>query len=414
VENYPVQGSVGALEGVRVLDLSHVVAGPYATMYLAMLGAEIIKVENPRTGGDVNRFTGPFVNDFSVRFCHLNHNKQSVVIDLTEPEGKDLFLKLVEQSDIVVENFRPGVLDKLGIGYEAMKQVNPKIICGSISGFGSYGPYRDLPAYDIIAQAMSGMMWLNGREEDPPMKVGTSIGDIIAGINLVVGVLAALHEAQRTGQGRRVEVSLVDSLVSSVMMDHIGYLFNGEMPLRVGNRYREWCPYGGYQACDGYYALGVGTDAFFQSLARDVLGRPDVAEDPRFANHAGRMKHREEIDRIVTEWSMQRSVAEVCQTLADHGIPHAKIRAIDEIAQDAHIAGARNMFPVYEQPGVGQVRVTNVPIRFPESGELPLSAAPRFGEQTEEVLRNILHMNEDEINALRKNGIVRSGAESET
>lgn len=396
----------GVLQGVRVLDLSHVVAGPYATMYLAMLGAEIIKVENPRTGGDVNRFTGPFENGFSVRFCALNHNKKSVVIDLTAQEGKEVFLKLVEKSDIVVENFRPGVLDKLGIGYEAMQKVNPKIVFGSISGFGSYGPYRDLPAYDIIAQAMSGIMWLNGREEDPPMKVGTSIGDIIAGVNLALGVLGALHEAQRTGRGRRVEVSLVDCLVSSVMMDHIGYFHNGELPTRVGNRYREWCPYGGYPAKDGYYALGIGTDAFFKTLAREVLGRPDMAEDPRFSGHSGRVENRDEIESIITEWSMKHTVDEVCSELAKHGLPHAKVRNIDEIAEDEHIAGVRNMFPSYEQPGVGSVRVTNVPIRFPDTEELPLSPAPKFGEQTSDVLHRILNMSEEEINTLRQKGIL--------
>ena len=401
----------GVLQGVRVLDLTHVVAGPYASMYLAMFGAEVIKVENPRTGGDINRFTGPFVNDFSIRFCHLNHNKQSVVLDLSAPEGKDLFLKLVAQSDVVMENFRPGVLDKLGLGYETMRAVNPKIVYGSVSGFGSYGPYRDLPAYDVISQAMSGIMYLNGREGDPPMKVGTSIGDIIAGINLVIGVLAALREADRTGQGRRVEVSLVDALVSSLMMDYVGYHHDGTVPPRVGNNYREWAPYGVYQASDGYYVLGVGTNAFFKTLAADILGRPDMAEDPRYASQPLRVDHREEIDAVICAWSAQHTVEEVCRELSRCGIPHSRINTIKETAADEHIGKVRNMFPTYDQPGVGGVTVTNMPVRFPDSGEVPLTPAPEFGAQTGDVLRRILNMSPDEVDALARRGVIQLGVE---
>lgn len=396
----------GVLRGVRVLDLTHVVAGPYASKYLAMFGAEVIKIENPRTGGDINRFTGPFVNDFSIRFCNLNHNKQSVVIDLTAPEGKELFLKLVKESDIVLDNFRPGVLDKLGIGYEAMQAVNPKIVWGSVSGFGSYGPYRDLPAYDVISQAMSGIMYLNGSEEDPPMKVGTSIGDIVAGINLVVGVLAALREADQTGYGRRVEVSLVDSLVSSLMMDYVGYLHDGTVPPRLGNQYREWAPYGVYQASDGYYVLGVGTNAFFKVLATDILGRPDMAENPDYASHPLRVEHREEIDAVINDWSLRHTVEEICTELARHGIPYSRINTIRETAADEHIGKVRNMFPSYEQPDIGTVTVTNMPVRFPGTPEVPLAAAPGFGEQTRDALHRILNMTTEEIADLEKKGVI--------
>ena len=402
----------GVLQGVRVLDLTHVVAGPYASMYLAMFGAEVIKVENPRTGGDINRFTGPFVNDFSIRFCHLNHNKQSVVLDLSAPEGREVFLRLVKECDIVLDNFRPGVLDKLGLGYEAMQAVNPKIVWGSVSGFGSYGPYRDLPAYDVISQAMSGIMYLNGREGDPPMKVGTSIGDIIAGINLVIGVLAALREADRTGHGRRVEVSLVDALVSSLMMDYVGYLHDGTVPPRVGNHYREWAPYGVYQASDGYYVLGVGTNAFFKTLAADILDRPDMAEDPRYASQPLRVDHREEIDEVICAWSARHTVEEICRELARHGIPHSRINTIKDTAADEHIAKVRNMFPTYCQPGVGEVTVTNMPVRFPGTQEVPLTAAPEFGAQTSDVLHRILNMSPEEVAALKEKGVIRDGADT--
>ena len=247
------------LNGIRVLDLSHVVAGPYATMYMAMMGAEVIKIENPKVHGDVNRVTGPFKDGVSVRFCSLNHNKKSIAIDLSTQEGKTLFLKLVEKADVVIENFKPGVMERLGLGYRTLRAVNPKIVYGSISGFGTYGPYRDLPAYDVVAQSMSGIMWLSGTEGDPPVKVGTSIGDMIAGINLFGGVLAALRKAELTGQGDFVEVSLVDSLISSLQMDYINYLFDGQMPVREGNHYREWSPCGVYKARDGQLIITKNT-----------------------------------------------------------------------------------------------------------------------------------------------------------
>lgn len=200
MQHHTKKSRSAGLKGIRVLDLTHVVSGPFATLYLSMLGAEIIKIENPRTRGDVSRATGPFKGDVSLRFCSLNHNKHSVALDLSTPEGRDIFLRMAKTSHIVIENFRPGVMEKLGIGYDVLKRENPQIVYGSLSGFGKDGPYRDLPAYDVIAQALSGIMWINGWEGDPPIKVGTSIADVTAGLNLVIGVLAALREAERTGR----------------------------------------------------------------------------------------------------------------------------------------------------------------------------------------------------------------------
>jgi len=244
------------------------------------------------------------------------------------------------------------------------------------------------------------------------MKVGTSIGDIIAGINLVIGVLAALREADRTGQGRRVEVSLVDALVSSLMMDYVGYHHDGTVPPRVGNNYREWAPYGVYQASDGYYVLGVGTNAFFKTLAADILGRPDMAEDPRYASQPLRVDHREEIDKVICAWSARHTVEEICRELARHGIPHSRINTIKDTAADEHIAKVRNMFPTYCQPGVGEVTVTNMPVRFPGTQEVPLTAAPEFGAQTSDVLHRILNMSPEEVAALKEKGVIRDGADT--
>lgn len=396
----------GVLTGVRVLDLTDVVAGPTASLYLAMLGAEVIKLENPRRGGDINRNANPKSNGYSMRFCTLNHNKKSIGIDLSTEEGKKLFFKLVACSDIVVENFRNGVMDRLGLGFEEMKKANPKIVYGNISGFGSEGPYKDRPAYDVIAQAMSGMAMMNGEDGGPPVKVGTSIGDIIAGLNLAVGVLAALREAERTGQGQHVEVSLVDALISSLMMDHVKYLYDGTMPRRMGNRYREWSPYGIYPAKDGYYALGVGTEKFYIALVRDVLQCPELLEDERCRSHNRRIQNREVTEDILNAWGKRYTVKEVCEILDAAGIPNAPVNSIREVAEDTHFSQYRNMFPTYMQPQLGEVRVTNVPLRFPEREEVPLEAAPTFGQQTEAILMDMLHMSDEKIKELKNTGVL--------
>ena len=396
----------GVLTGVRVLDLTDVVAGPVSTLYLAMLGAEVIKLENPRRGGDINRSAAPGKNHCSMRFCTLNHNKKSIGVDLSTEQGKDLFFKLVSCSDIVIENFRNGVMERLGLGFEEMKKVNPKIVYGNISGFGAEGPYKDRPAYDVIAQALSGIAMMNGEEGGPPVKVGTSIGDMIAGLNLAVGVLAALREAERTGQAQHVEVSLVDALISSLMMDHVKYLYDGTMPHRVGNRYREWSPYGIYPAKDGYYALGVGTEKFYTVLARDVLRHPELLEDERCSSHNRRIQNRDVTEELLNEWGRSHTVKEVCAALDAAGIPNAPVNSIREVAEDTHFTEYRNMFPRYMQPELGEVRVTNLPLRFPEGSALEIAPAPSFGQQTEEVLKELLHMEVGQIREWKEKGVL--------
>lgn len=394
------------LKGVRVLDLTHVVAGPYATMYLAMMGAEVIKVENPKTGGDISRTTGPIYNDTSAWFSSINHNKSSVAIDLSKEAGKKLFLRLVEKSDIVVDNFRVGVMDKLGIGYETMKEVNPKIVYGSISGFGTYGPYRDYPAYDTIAQALSGIMWINGREEDPPMRVGTSIGDVIAGLNMAIGLLAAFRSAEKTGQGQFVEVALVDSLVSSIFLEYIDYFTSGKASPRTGNSYRLWYPYGCYKAKDGYYVLGIGTTKFFKALMSDIIGRPDIAQDPQMATHESRRRFKTLIDKLIDNWAAELTVQEACKQLHAAGIPCARVNRIEDCAQDEHVSGAREMFLSYEQPGIGPFCATNIPLRFHEAAAVRPVASQRLGESTGQTLEKVLGLLQNEIAVLRKNGVI--------
>ena len=394
------------LQGVRVLDLTHVVAGPYATRYLALLGADVIKIENPKTGGDMCRLTGPLAEDCSVRFCSLNHNKRSVQLDLSKPEGRELFLQLAEKADVVVDNFKPGTTEKLGIAFADLQKVNPKIVCGSISGFGANGPYRDLPAYDTIAQAMSGVMYLNGEEGTPPVKIGTSMADIVAGLNLVIGVLAALHKANATGCGCQVETDLVDSLVSAVMLEYVGCLFTGVAPNRIGNNYREWAPSGTYRAKDGYYVLAIGRDAEFQRLARDVIGRPDLATDPRCLTHGVRTQNRTLVDSALNTWAADKTVEEVCAALQKVGIPSCPVMDVQQVLNDPHIRDHRNMFPSYDQPKAGKVTVTNIPIKAPHIREVPLHPAPEMGEHTHRVLQELLGIDGETLMRLEQNGVI--------
>ena len=394
------------LHGVRVLDLTHVVSGPYASRYLALLGAEVIKIENPKTGGDMTRLTGPFAKDCSVRFCSLNHNKKSIRLDLSKPEEKEIFLKLVQVSDAVIDNFKPGTTKKLGIDFEALKQVNPKIVCGSISGFGANGPYRNLPAYDIIAQAMSGALLLNGEEGMPPIKIGTSMADVIAGLNLVIGVLAGLQRANQTGYGCQVETDLVDGLVSALMMEYVGCLYTGTAPTRIGNEYREWCPSGTYQAQDGYYVLAVGRDQEFRRLAADVLGNPALAEDPRCATHASRIQNRALVNGALNAWAEDKTVAEVCARLQEAQIPCAPVLDVPQVIQDPHIRDHRNMFPSYDQPKAGRVTVTNIPVKAPDIPPVSLTPAPEMGQHTQDVLRDLLQFNDQTLARLEKAGVI--------
>ncbi len=394
------------LKGIRVLDLTHVVAGPFASRYLSMLGAEVIKIENPKTNGDMTRQTGPIENNTSVRFCSLNHNKKSLALDLSTEQGKRVFLKLIEKSDVVIDNFRPDILEKLGIPFSKMQQINPKIVYGNLSGFGTNGAYKNLPAYDIIAQALSGMMTLNGEENMPPVKVGTSVADMVAGLNLVIGVLSALRTAEQTGKGCFVETNLTDSLVSLLMMEFITFLHNGTEPKRVGNNYREWCPSGSFQAKDGYFVLAVGKEEEFVRLAKDVLGNDELASNERFNSHAKRVKERQTVYSIIEGWSKNLTVKQACSILKEHDIPCAPIYDVKSVTEDSHIAKDRNMFIGYNQPEIGNIRVTNIPVRFDSLAVTKLSPAPKFGEHSEEILKTVLSLSDKEISLLKENKII--------
>ena len=246
----------------------------YCTMYLADLGAEVIKIEIPGSGDDTRKLP-PFKNGESLYYCNLNRNKKGVTLNLKDPEGKELFKEMVKNADVVVENYRPGVMEKLGLGYDVLKEVNPRIIYAAVSGFGSYGPLHQRPGYDIIAQAMSGLMSLTGEYGGGPLRTGSAIGDLVGGLNLCIGILAAINGRQITGKGQRVDVSLVDGLVSCLENNTQRYQVNGVQPVRMGNRYPSAAPYDSFKASDGDFVIGCGNDKLFSLLCNKVLHRPE-------------------------------------------------------------------------------------------------------------------------------------------
>lgn len=393
----------GPLVGLKVLDLTRVLSGPFATMWLATMGADVIKIENPNDP-DVTRTYWPEVNGKSAYFPTVNHNKRCITLNLKAEAGKQLFRRIAKEADVVVENFRPGVMDKLGLGYEALSALNPSIIYASISGFGTYGPYKDRPGYDVTAQAISGLMYLTGFPDGAPTRVGSSFGDTTAGVNAVLAILAALYCRSITGQGQMVEASLVDSLISLSTQDYIRYFAAGNIPVRMGNIYKTWTPYGTYQAKDGYYNLGCGTDRHF-SLFSALIGHPELAEDPRFLHHRQRVEHRQELDDIINAWAADKSVKEICDLMVSGGVPCGPVNSIVEISQDEHIAGARDMFPTLKQDGIGDLRVTNIPVRFSKSGLAPLVSASEFGGDNETVYKSF-GVSDEELRELRENGVI--------
>ena len=395
----------GPLEGIRVLDLTRVLAGPYATQSLGDLGAEVIKVEPPQ--GDDTRNFPPFVGRESHYFLALNRSKKSVVIDLKQEAGKDLLRRLVAKSDILIENYRPGVMDKLGLGYEALSAINPGLIYCSISGFGQSGPLRDKPSFDIVTQAMSGALSVNGEKGRPPVKLGLPIGDMVGGVYGPIAILAALHERSQTGRGREIDISLHDGLIG--MLGYLAQLsfVTGEDPQPVGSMHPTIVPYGSFQAADGYIIIAVLSETFWPKLCQ-ALERADLAEDERFATLPDRREHREVLEKIISKVVASKTVAEWERRLEDHDVPYAPILGVGAALSHPH-AQAREMVVTAVHRNIGEMRMTGRPVKFPGATQAALTAPPALGEHTREVLRDLLDVTDDEFRALSESGAIIDG-----
>ena len=396
--------TVGALSNLTVLDLTRVVAGPYCSMMLADFGANVIKVEIPVRGDDSRAFA-PFVNGESVYFANLNRNKKGVTLNLKNDEAKKLFFELVKKSDILLENYRPGVMDKLGLGYEELKKVNPNLIYGAVSGFGSYGPYSQRPGYDILAQAMGGLMSVTGQEGGPPTRAGNAMGDILGGMNLAIGVLAAVNARTLTGRGQRVDISLLDSVVASLENAFERYFDSGKLPERLGNAYSAIAPYDSYQAKDGDVIIACGNQKLYEKLCRDVLDMPEMITDKRFLTVQDRVKNRKVQTGYIEAWTKQFTVDEVVKIILGKGIPAGPIYSLKQIVEDEHIAKAREMFVEIDHPVIGKMKISGTPIKLMDTKAEFRCAAPTLGQDNVAVYREVLGLSENEINNYIAEGV---------
>jgi CoA:oxalate CoA-transferase len=397
-------GKERALEGIRIADLSHVLAAPTASMILADLGAEVIHIEPP-SGDDARQF-GPFIQGQSAYFISINRNKKSLALDLKREEGKTVLRDIIRACDVVLENFKPGTMKRLGFSYEDCRELNRRIIYASISGFGHEAPcgYADKPAYDMIAQAYSGLMSICGPEGGPPVRVGTSIGDIIAGHQCAISILAALRHRDKTGEGQRIDQSMVDGLLYILENALVRYTVGGEVPGPLGTMHPSVTPFQAFPTKDGWIVIAVGNDSIWRRFCT-ALGQPQLLEDDRFTSNTLRTNHRDRLIPILEKAIKRRTTAAWLEALGGEEVPCSPIHSIDQIVKDPVVAH-RRMLATVEQPEAGGVRIAASPFRMSLTPGQVYAHAPLLGEHTIEVLRDLLDYSKDSIRSLRERKIV--------
>jgi formyl-CoA transferase len=391
------------LDGVRVVDLTRVLAGPYCTMMLADMGADVIKVEIPGRGDDSRAWGPPWAGTESAYYLSANRNKRSITLNFRTEGGRRVLLDLVRRADVFIENFIPGSLDRLGLGYEDLKKVNPGLVYCSVSGYGYDGPYATRPGYDFIAQAEGGIMSVTGEPEGPPMKVGVAIADITTGMFAAAAILAALRHRDRTGQGQRVEVSLLESVVGWLANVAMNYLVSGELPRRYGNAHPNVVPYQAFATSDGWVAVGVGNDAQFRRFC-DVIGRPELADDPRFRTNSDRVINRDVLIPILEEIFKTRTTDEWIEALTAAELPCGPINTLDRVFRHPQVLH-RRMVEEIDHPTAGRIKLVGIPYKFSATPLAIRRHPPTLGEHTEEVLRE-LGYSEAEVAALRAEGAI--------
>lgn len=394
-----------ALSDITVLDLTRVLAGPYTTMMLADYGANVIKIEVPGRGDDT-RAMGPIKNGASMYYANVNRNKKSITLNLKSEKGKKMFLEMVKKADVVVENYRPGVMDKLGLGYDVLREVNDQIIYGAVSGFGCYGPKSQRPGYDIIAQSYGGLMSITGPAGGGPTRVGSAMGDVLGGMNLTIGILMALHARSVIGHGQRVDVALVDSVVSSLEIGTQRYFFSGKQPELIGNRYAAAYPYDSFQASDGLFVIGCGNDKLFTLLCTKVLDRPDLLTDPRFETNIKRCENHSALKPEIEKWSRQHTIDEAIALIDAAGVPASPINDLRRVTTDEHIVGAREMFVPLHHPVIGDMKVNGNPVKLMETKADISHPAPELGQHNEEIYTALLGLKPEELRGLAEEKVI--------
>jgi crotonobetainyl-CoA:carnitine CoA-transferase CaiB-like acyl-CoA transferase len=391
------------LEGVNVLDLTNVMAGPYCSMVLGDMGAEVIKIENFPEGDSSRRFD-PKVNDESYCFAVLNRNKKSLALDMKDARGREIFGKLAARADIITENFRPGVIKKLGIDYDSVRQSNPGVVYASMSGFGQTGPYGKKGGYDIIAQGMSGIMMMTGYPGGRPAKVGIAMNDIASGVTALYGILGAYIGRLRSGQGQYLETSLLEAGLSWMAWEFGAYFGGGEIPTATGTRHRRAAPYQAYRTGDGYVTVGANNDKLWNNFCTMVCARPEWLKDPRFVTTAARLANVDALEREIEAVLATHPAAHWVEKLDAAGVPGGPVFGYEQVMHDPHIK-ARNMVVDMEHPIIGSMKAMGLPIK--STGELTAirKPAPWLGQHSAEVLRGIGYADGD-IEALFAGGVV--------
>lgn len=392
-----------ALKGLKVLDLTRVLAGPFATMILADMGADVIKIEMPKTGDDSRAF-GPYIGGESAYFMSINRNKRSITMNLKSEDSKEIFLEMVKNADVVVENYRPGTMEKLGLGYDVLKEVNPKIIYAASSGFGHTGPYAKRAAYDAVVQAMGGIMSITGEKGGKPTKVGSSISDIIAGLYTAIGVLAALEYRNRTGKGQKVDVAMLDTQLSILENAVARYVASGESPGPLGNRHPSIIPFEDFETKDGSIMIAAGNDNLFASLCR-TLGVEELIEDERFKTNPLRGENYDDLRPLLAEPFKTKTTDEWLELLNEAGVPCGPINDIEGVVNDPQIQ-AREMVVSVKHPTAGEMSMPGVPIKMSETQGSVRTPAPILGQHTDEILKQELNLTDEEIEKLKEDGSI--------
>ncbi len=394
----------GPLEGIRVVDLTRILAGPYCTMMLGDMGAEIIKIENPDGGDDTRGWGPPFLNGVSTYFISINRNKKSLTLNLKDERGKELLRDLIRNSDVMVENFRPGALEKLGFPWEEIHRINPAMIFASLSGFGQTGPRKSEPGFDVVIQGEGGIMSITGEPDAPPSKVGASIADITAGMLAAQGILLSLYHREKTGVGQMVDVGMLDGQVALLTYHANNYFGTGKLPPRRGNKHPSITPYETYECRDGYFNLGVGNDSLWRRFC-DAMGLGHIKEDPKFAINKDRVDNRLELQEILDAFFAEKTVGETLDALRSAGVPCGPINNLEQVLNEPQIL-AREMVVDVDVPVAGPTKVTGVPIKLSETPGAVRTPPPTLGQHTDEVLESVLGMDEAQRKALREKSVV--------
>jgi len=392
------------LGGVRVLDLTRVLAGPFCTMNLADLGAEVIKIEVPGRGDDSRSFAPTMPSGDSGYFYSVNRGKRSVTLDLRTDDGGAIFLELAAKSDVVVENFSPGTMDRFKIGYERLKAVNPKIILCSISGFGQTGPMTSAPAYDIVAQALGGTMSITGNAGGEPVRCGVSVGDLSAALYGVIAIIAALRIRDRDGLGNHVDIAMLDCQVAMLEDALARYSVSGKIPGRLGTRHPSITPFQQFRAADDYFVMGAGNEAIWIRFC-DAIAMPELKSDPRFLTNADRTANHYELEKILAGHFATKPRAHWLGLLTEASVPCAPISNVEEVTRDPHLA-ARNMILHAEHPEFDGLIVPGSPLKAAGDNGIPATRAPLLSEGTDEVLTDILGYDSFRLSELRRRSII--------